>query len=66
MNPTEKRAIRKVIKRLRPEPQTASHKVVEALNGPARLYLDTWVIGVLELLAKDDRSLAELKLADDL
>jgi hypothetical protein len=66
MNPTEKRAIRKVIKRLRPEPQEASAKVVEALNGPASLYLDTWVIAVLELLAKDGRTLGELKLAAEL
>jgi hypothetical protein len=66
MNPTEKRAIRKVIKRLRPEAGDASAKVVEALRGPASLYLDTWVIGVLELLVKDDRTLYELKLADDL
>jgi hypothetical protein len=65
MNPTEKRAIRKVIKRLRPE-EGVSPAVREALNGPARLYLDTWVIGVLELLAKDDRSLGELKLAAEL
>jgi hypothetical protein len=66
MNPTEKRALRNCIRRLRPEPQTASAKVVEALNGPARIYLDTWVLGVLELLVKDDRTLAELKLAADL
>jgi hypothetical protein len=65
MNPTEKRAIRKVIRRLRPE-EGVSPKVREALNGPARLYLDTWVIGVLELLVKDDRSLGELKLAAEL
>jgi hypothetical protein len=65
VNPTEKRALRKVIKRLRPQ-EGVTPSIREALNGPARLYLDTWVIGVLELLVKDDRTLAELKLAAEL
>lgn len=66
MNPTEKRALRKVIARLRVEAEGVSPHVKEALRGPARLYVETWVLGPLELLIKEDRTLAELKLAADL
>lgn len=66
MNPSEKRALRNVIKRLRGDAQ-ASGQVLAALNDRnLRVYLDTWVLGPLELLVKEDRTLAELKLAGDL
>lgn len=65
MNATEKRAIRKAIARLKGQ-EGVSPEVLAALTGPCKLYLDTWVIGPLELLAKDDRSIYELRLAGDL
>lgn len=55
MTKTEVAAIRAVIKRLRCEPNGRGEPreadyVREALTGPARIYLDTWVTGALECL----------------
>lgn len=51
MNKTETQVVRNVIKRLRGE--RASGPVREALTGPARLYLETWVIPGLEKRRED-------------
>lgn len=64
MNKTEKRVLRNVIKRLRGV--RASNEVAEALQGVCRIYLETWVIPPLELLVRDDRTIADLDLADRL
>jgi hypothetical protein len=58
VNSSEQQVIRNVIRRLRGE--HSSEEVTEALTGPARLYLETWVIPALELLMPEHR---DLKLA---
>jgi hypothetical protein len=61
----EERVIRNVIKRLRGD--KASSIVEMALKGrELSLYLDSWVIPALELIIKDERTLDDLKLADEL
>lgn len=56
MGKTERTVLRNVVRRLRGE--NSSPEVAAALTGPARLYLETWVIPALEILAGDnDRSL---------
>lgn len=63
MNDTEKRTIRNVVEALRGG--RATDEVRAALTGPCRLYLETWVIPALELLIKEDRTLGDLKLAEE-
>ncbi len=53
MTKTEEATIRNVIESLRGE--RASPEVKEALTGPAKLYLETWVIAALELLLPGPR-----------
>lgn len=64
MNQTERRIIRNVVARLRGK--RACEEVKAALTGPARLYLETWVIPSLEILAREDRTRDDLSLADSL
>ena len=63
MTKTEVATIQAVINRLRCEPfrlpdgrvrKGESDEVHRALTGPARFYLETWVIGALELLLPGD------------
>lgn len=51
MGKSEKKILRNVVRRLRGE--NSSPEVAAALTGPARLYLETWVIPALEILARD-------------
>lgn len=65
MNKSEEQTIRNVIDALRCKPRPdgsagEAEEVREALRGPARLYLETWVIGALECLLPEQR---DLKLA---
>lgn len=60
MNQSEKKVLQNVIRRLKGEhvnPQVAHHLE------PLRLWLDTWSIGPLELLLKEDRDRHDLDLA---
>lgn len=61
---TEQEVIQNVISRLRCEPVKLQNgttmngeadEVREALTGPAKLYLDTWVINALEMLLPGER-----------
>lgn len=63
MDATERQAIQNVIGRLRG--RDADSEVAELLRGPLGRYLEPWVIAPLELLAKEDRDSAELRLALD-
>jgi hypothetical protein len=62
LSKTEEAVIRNVIGRLRCEPRGESRlpreadEVREALRGPAKLYLETWVIGALEHLLPESRN----------
>lgn len=60
----EKRILRDAVARLRGT--NAATEVREALTGPARSFLETWVIPSLEILARDDRSRHDMRLAEDL
>ena len=56
MGKTEQAVLRNVVRRLRGE--NSSPEVAAALKGPARVYLETWVIPALEILAgNEDRDL---------
>jgi hypothetical protein len=61
---TEQRVLRNVIRKLGPDAQVSGEgrEHLKAL----RIYLDTWVIAPLELLAKEDRTSWDLRHADDL
>lgn len=57
MGKTEKAVLRNVIRRLRGE--NSAPEVAAALTGPARIYLETWVIPALNILVQDsDRDLS--------
>lgn len=58
MNQTERRVILDVIRRLRGE--GGSPEVAAAFAGPARIYLESWVIPALQLLVKDGRTRRDL------
>ena len=71
MTKTEQQVIENVIKRLRcethklpdgTERQRESDEVRAALTGDAKLFLDTWVIGALELLLPGESRNPELAL----
>ena len=61
MNKHEKQVIENVIRRLRTP--NAEPKVNEAVEETCKLYLETWVIGPLELLIAENRCLRDLELA---
>lgn len=63
MNKTERRVIRNLITKLGPDSR-AIDSVKEALTGPARVYIRSWIIAPLELLIKEDRERYDLDLAD--
>lgn len=54
LSDTERKIILGVIDSLKGRPST-SPEVVEALQGPARLFLSTYVIGPLEIMVSDER-----------
>jgi hypothetical protein len=56
MTKGEQEVIRNVIEKLRGG--RAAPKAREALTGPARLYLETWVIGSLQLLLPESRDVS--------
>lgn len=64
MTNQEKRIIANVIKRL--NGGRSSDEVRQALTGPTRLYLQTWVLSALELMIKPNRTRRDIDLADDL
>ena len=59
MGKTEREVLRNVVRLLRGE--NSSEEVAAALTGPAGLYLESWVIPALEILAGDKAR--DLKLA---
>ena len=68
MTQGEEQTIRNVIAQLRcvPRPDGSAReaeKVREALRGPAKIYLETWVIGALECLLPERR---DVRRAQDL
>ena len=62
MGKAEHAVLRNVVRRLRGE--NSAPEVNAALTGPARLYLETWVIPALEILSGD--APRDLRLALDL
>jgi hypothetical protein len=62
LNKTERRVLAKVIERL--HGRNADTRVSEALTGPCKLYLETWVIPALETLADEDRTADDLRFID--
>jgi hypothetical protein len=65
MSPTERATIQNVAKKLSKGTTQLDPKLVPHLEA-LRLWLDTWVIPPLEMIAKEDRTTEELRLARDL
>jgi hypothetical protein len=61
MTKSEEKVLRNIVRRLKGE--HAAEHVRAALTGPARIYLETWVIPALEHLLPEKR---DVKLALDL
>lgn len=63
MNKSEHIVIKNCIARLRAKEGGSPHIHKLLLDPQMRSWLDTWVVGALELLVKEDRDLADLNLA---
>lgn len=64
MNKSETLVIEAAIRRLKKDYPLVSDKVKEAMKDPnLRVFLDSWVIPALELLAKEDRTRHDLEVA---
>ncbi len=62
LSDNDRKTIAGVCASLRGRP-TTSPEVVAALQGPARIFLETYVIGPLEMMAAPDRTVADIKCA---